>query len=93
MDVVGEVVQRVDRCAVEVLDCGEVDGKPWPPASGLCGGGGERLVEAVDVAEVDFPAAMTTSVPSSRRVVSRVSDVAITRSSRLGELWFPGCRD
>ena len=31
MDVVGEVVQRVDRCAVEVLDCGEVDGKPWPP--------------------------------------------------------------
>src|SRR5262249_18585004 len=53
--VVGEVVQRVDRCAVEVLDCCEVDGKPCPAGSGLCGGGGERLVEAVDVAEVDFP--------------------------------------
>jgi hypothetical protein len=77
MDVVGADEQGVNGGAVQVLHSAEVDGKRSAAARSLGGGGVEGLVEGVDVAQIDFPAAISVSSPSLQRAMSKVSDVGI----------------
>lgn len=74
LNAVGVGGQGIDGGAVEVLHGAEID-KHRPVAAG--GGGGQGQGEGVDIGQVDFPDATSTSFPSRPRAVSSVSGVVI----------------
>ena len=65
--------QGVDGGAVQVLHTTEVDGERSSAADGLGDRSGERLIEGVDIAEVDLPRRDQQRLPAPQRAVSRVS--------------------